>query len=780
MRKTKLFSLVAAALLTATTAWAAVAVNGQLPGKFTINASGDQIVFSQGNLQYVGTWQFAENQWDCLGGTQYNNHRDLFGYGTGNNPNQTSSDQSDYSTFTDWGTNAITNGGNVANLWRTMTKDEWTYIFRSRPDAAILFGLGSVNGVNGTILLPDDWELPTGSSFTASTTRGMVYQEDYYTNSNNDNFSHNTYDSEQWAAMEAAGAVFLPAAGFRYLSGSAAYNLNASGYYRATNGYDATDAYVCAFDATNLLPQGHGFRRIDGLSVRLVTTAPVASITTSADVTTNYATFAAALAAWENNSTLKLLADATISSPIEITTTRTLDLNGYGITMTGTDCIFLVQVGGDLTMIDSSPTRSTRTFNVSNHLATLADGGAYSFQGGYLTGGWGSNAEDGSRRGGAVLLKGADCQFTMRGGTIIGNRACFGGGVQVRRGTFVMEGGAIIYNCATDGMYHGGGAVFVDCGYGAQLTLGGTALIEHNYTTAYEYGQVFIGSCADGQLVISGGSPRVINSASTNNLNLGIDGVNFSIMTIAGAMTEDADLSLYVYRTGVLTSGYDTYHHGVDPNTFFSVQNEGYALTLNADGEVEAVLATILTAHQDPQNTSDYYSTFYHGSNKYALPAGTEAYVAARSGDALNLTKIAEGGQVIPAADAVILKANSSSITLTPSDATAVSVDANDLQGTDAAISNPSYGHTYVLSAADGEVGFYKLSSGATIPAHKAYITITGSLDAPRRLRFVFDSTTGVEQTNDAVKCVKYMENGVLVIEKNGTRYNAQGQMIKR
>jgi len=195
---------------------------------------------------------------------------------------------------------------------------------------------------------------------------------------------------------------------------------------------------------------------------------------------------------------------------------------------------------------------------------------------------------------------------------------------------------------------------------------------------------------------------------------------------------------------------------------------------------VEAVLATILTAHQDPQNTSDYYSTFYHGSNKYALPAGTEAYVAARSGDALNLTKIAEGGQVIPAADAVILKANSSSITLTPSDATAVSVDANDLQGTDAAISNPSYGHTYVLSAADGEVGFYKLSSGATIPAHKAYITITGSLDAPRRLRFVFDSTTGVEQTNDAVKCVKYMENGVLVIEKNGTRYNAQGQMIKR
>ena len=513
-----------------------------------------------------------------------------------------------------------------------------------------------------------------------------------------------------------------------------------------------------------------------------VTIAPaVASVTTSSDVTTNYATFSEALAAWEANSTLTLLADVTISSRIDISNTRTLDLNGYGIKMTGYDCIFCVQVGGNLTMIDSNPTRSTRAYNVSSYMATLADGGAYSFQGGYLTGGRGSTAEDSYNRGGAVLLKGANCRFTMRGGTIIGNRACFGGGVQVRRGRFVMEGGAIIYNKATDCMYHGGGAIMVDCGYGADLTLGGTALIEHNYTSGYEGGQVFVGSCADGQMVISGGSPRVINSASTNNLNLGSDDTNHSIMSITGALTADADLSLYVYRTGVLTSGYNTYHHGVDPNTFFSVQNEGYLLTLNAEGEVQAVAATTLTANQDPQHLSDYYSTFYHSAIAYELSAGAEAYIATISGDALNLTKIADGGQVIPADNAVILKANSSSITLTPSNETPVTFTAtNNLRGTDEEIDTPA--NCYVLSCEGGVVGFYRYS-GAKLNPHKAYVT-TGSAQhmAAHRLRFVFNgnnTATDLERVENDTQNAKILRNGQLIIIHNGVKYNVSGQIVK-
>ena len=47
------------------------APEGAINGLFTINEAGDQVYFSKGNLQYIGSadtpyWRFAENQWDYL------------------------------------------------------------------------------------------------------------------------------------------------------------------------------------------------------------------------------------------------------------------------------------------------------------------------------------------------------------------------------------------------------------------------------------------------------------------------------------------------------------------------------------------------------------------------------------------------------------------------------------------------------------------------------------------------------------------------------------------
>ena len=244
------------------------ATQGALSGKFTINADGDQIVFSQGNLQYVGTWQFATNQWDTIGAAQADNNRDLFGWGTGNNPNNVSMNSSDYATYTEWGNNPITNGGNKANQWRTLSKDEWVYLFYGRTNAATLFGLGSVNGLNGTILLPDNWTLPSGLSFTASTSTGLVWTDDsYYYDSNGGHFGDNTYTTEQWATMEAAGAVFLPAAGYRY--GTGVRYVGSYGYYWSSTPYDENYAYDLYFDSDYLDPQSYGHRS-GGQSVRLV------------------------------------------------------------------------------------------------------------------------------------------------------------------------------------------------------------------------------------------------------------------------------------------------------------------------------------------------------------------------------------------------------------------------------------------------------------------------------------------------------------------------------
>ena len=193
--------------------------------------------------------------------------------------------------------------------------------------------------------------------------------------------------------------------------------------------------------------------------------------------------------------------------------------------------------------------------------------------------------------------------------------------------------------------------------------------------------------------------------------------------------------------------------------------------------------AQVLTANPDPDHAGDYYSTFYHSTVAYELSAGVEAYVATLSGDALNLTKIAEGGQVIPADNAVILKANSGSITLTPSDATPVSFEAtNNLHGVDVPTAAPA--NCYVLSGHSSDnsvtgVGFYQYTG--TLKAHKAYAVISGGAAyAPKKLRFVFNAATGVESIqNSTVSSQKVLRDGQLIIIRNGVEYNANGQIVK-
>ncbi len=248
-------------------AWA----TGELNGLFTINASGDKVQFSQGNLQYFCSttapeWRFAEHQYDYvkfdISAYAANSEKwiDLFAYGTSGYDNG----QTNYQPYVvgaaantyyqgnltgnaDWGYNPISNGGNTENIgWRTLTRDEWLYVFSGRSNAASKYGHGSINGVNGMILLPDNWTLPDGLSFTSGT----------WTNS---------YTLEQWALMENAGAVFLPASGSANSQGipsESTQNLN--GFYRAS-----TAAYYMNFRQGALPNCGKSFYQY-GDAVRLV------------------------------------------------------------------------------------------------------------------------------------------------------------------------------------------------------------------------------------------------------------------------------------------------------------------------------------------------------------------------------------------------------------------------------------------------------------------------------------------------------------------------------
>ena len=231
---------------------------------FSVSAT-KTVTFSPGNLQYHPAndeWRFAPSQLDYIGednaniSETYNGWIDLFGFGTGNNPTNASEDNNDYQTFVDWGVNKI--GNYAPNTWRTLTNDEWYYLRWERPNYDKLIGVAQVNGVNGLILLPDDWTCPSGVTFKSG------YHDDYGTQYYAE---YQTFSSSEWSMLEASGAVFLPAAGYRY-SGGGVSSVGYYGNYWSSTPNGSDDAYYLFFYSDRVSMNYDN--RCDGGSVRLV------------------------------------------------------------------------------------------------------------------------------------------------------------------------------------------------------------------------------------------------------------------------------------------------------------------------------------------------------------------------------------------------------------------------------------------------------------------------------------------------------------------------------
>lgn len=251
-----------------------------LPGLFSVSPT-EQVRFSPGNLQYqasTDTWRFALNQYDVVGANNANistsneDWIDLFGWATsgyaGCEPYLTSTDASLYgidesidSTNYDWGIyNAISNGGNSAGMWRLLSKDEWGYLLYERAGASDLLGVGCVAGVNGLILLSDDFVLPDSIEFRHAVASDSG--EDLYR-------IVNDYTAVEWTRMEAAGAIFFPAAGARI--GKKVMYTAIAGYYWSSTPfeYDMLSIYCMGFDSSRAVWEGLS-NRTNGRSVRLV------------------------------------------------------------------------------------------------------------------------------------------------------------------------------------------------------------------------------------------------------------------------------------------------------------------------------------------------------------------------------------------------------------------------------------------------------------------------------------------------------------------------------
>lgn len=249
-----------------------MAVYGEANNAFSIGAS-KTVEFAPGNLQYTAssnTWSFASSQLEFLGENNINGSAladkiDLFGWGTGNTPTNTSTNASDYSSFKDWGANSISNGG--TDKWFSLSSAEWDYLLNKRANAANLKSTVKVNGKYGLLLLPDNWTDVEGITITP----GIVVN---YTNGN--------YTLAQWQKLEQNGAVFLPICGER--EGLDMYfisegNIAIGGGYWTSTSVDDTKAYMLQL---YIQPKAdvYGYSKYDGGAVRLAKNATASASAT--------------------------------------------------------------------------------------------------------------------------------------------------------------------------------------------------------------------------------------------------------------------------------------------------------------------------------------------------------------------------------------------------------------------------------------------------------------------------------------------------------------------
>lgn len=278
-----------------------VSAHGLLTGDFSVAA--DKIVrFAQGNLQAVFasagsscTWQFATNQWDYIGNAAANNAIngngsvsdagtiDLFGW-VGNS-SETLTDApakygisklatgTDYGANSntdnlksDWGTLLITNGGDAPNYgWRTLTKDEWVYVLKTRESGNTISGTDNArfakaklfNTTHGLIIFPDNYTHPDGVADPTGINK-----------TDNTSWDANQYTTADWDKMAAAGCVFLPAAGKR--EGVTISDIDGAGRYWSSTYSSWNYSCVMNFHSTEVNPEGGQIGRGTGCSVRLV------------------------------------------------------------------------------------------------------------------------------------------------------------------------------------------------------------------------------------------------------------------------------------------------------------------------------------------------------------------------------------------------------------------------------------------------------------------------------------------------------------------------------
>ena len=532
---------------------------------------------------------------------------------------------------------------------------------------------------------------------------------------------------------------------------------------------------------------------LPGMSLTAYAEGNVASVT-NGSTTTEYTTLDNALNNWTNGTTLTLLADVTANSTISVSVTKTLDLNGHGIRMTGNGSVISVGNNVSLTINDSDTTREhyitltnyrgTAVSDTGTENAITKGSGVIKFSGGYITGGTGTNVSNYNLGGGAYVNGGT---LVLNNGTILGNYSVNdGGGVWVgNTGTFTMNGGKIMLNKP-----EGGGAITVgNNGYSNNTSEIGTFTMNGGFitqnTSTFDNGYCGGVRANNGTIYVLGGSISDniggadvrIDSPNNDYLHLAahceigkiyLEGSK--VITIDGSLENTYPIGIMMDTPAVFTSGLS----GKGGVSNFKSLIANTTVILNNSNEAKLVPAYTVTYNGNGATSgsvpTDSNSPYATGSSVTVLSKGTlakEGYdfagwkienagtIYANSADNISgaatsltinanttLTAQWKAKETAPDADSTKLNISYPEETITAKDGYEVAVDNN---GT--AITNFSV----ILDSDIPTVYVRKLATDANhAPSDWVAVTLAARPDAPAGL--TTENATNEDTQNGKIK----------------------------
>ncbi len=317
---------------------------------------------------------------------------------------------------------------------------------------------------------------------------------------------------------------------------------------------------------------------------------------------------------------------------------------------------------------------------------------------------------------------------------------------------------------------------------------------------------------ADGEsyAIYSNGTVRLSGDVRINSNSADFYLYASHVITLDGAISNEEKHTVWK-NGGAFTSGWSTYMSGENPRDFFESANPARSVCLK-DGEAALRTALNLSESSDNDAIGDNYNQTVdvnltrslltnESFNTICLPfalsnaqledifgAGYDLEELVSSeidGDILNLsfnkvTSLVAGKPYLlqPASDVTNPSFEGVTISAT-SPADQISDEFISFHGTFAPTELTGGNKNLLFLGAENEL-FWPASTG-DIKGFRAYFEVKGAAQKAKAARIVKkeDQAQALDNIENTLPAQKRILNGQLVIEKNGTFYNAQGQIVK-